>query len=418
MNLITRKLLMEEARFYYKKPLMKIFHGIRGAGKTTLFKQIMADLKETGDADEENILYFNFEYLEFEKLRDAEKLEKFIRNKVVDNERLHYLFLDELQYVPHFEKLLMSLIETFKCVSIFVASSTSHFSPKYLNNIGLFGWRYFYVAPLSYIEASSILNVNPMSQKMIDNYFKYGAFPARFQFKRTSEIKSYLYTILDACYYRSIILPWGYTNIDALNIVLRSILKYIGQRFMWQEAIKEMIENNPGLTYEMADLALEYLNSSLFIFKIDDFDLKGKMPMKSYENPHYYLCDFGFAFIMGYNVNKNIENVFKNIVFLELKRRGYIIYTGLNGGKEQIDFVAERDDKRIYVHTIYYLEDIKAVNEAIEIFDVVKDDKAPKYLVTMNSENYSRNGVTHKYFPDFVSDDSIHLKRDDYIVIK
>lgn len=382
---------------YYGNSLIKVLVGMRGSGKTTIFFQLMEDLKNDDMADESHIIYINYEYLENEKLKYSDKLLSYIKKKIVDENR-YYIFLDEIHNIPNFEQVLYDVFNKYINVELFVSCSNTRCLRKNLNSSLSYCYKIFYLTPFSYTETCNFLKTDPKNKNMLLNYLKYGGLPARLQCKKSSEVKKYLYTLLDSIYLKDIVIHLGVSDISNIITILKYVIKYIGTAFSLEQIKEDLIKNNEEITDEKLYTDFECLQNALIIEGANTYNVQ--TDTICYGVPRYYLSDLGIAFIYGLDIPNNMDALIKNMLWIELKRRGYDVYTGLNCGKH-FDFVAIRNGKYMYFQAVYELFDGNTINKEIEKMGNF-DFNGQRYLISLDRDNFSRKGVIHKNLIDFI----------------
>lgn len=392
-------------RELYDTKMVKILVGIRGSGKSTLISQMIDELKDFGN-DDSHIFQINFEFLENYKIKSPEKLNSFIRKRVTSKEP-YYFFFDEISLIPQFESVLYSILEDFNNISIFISASNSRCLKEDLNSVFKNICHIFFITPFTYAETCKFLNTDPKNKTMLLNYLKYGGLPGRLLFKKSSEVKRFLYSNLDSIYLRDIITRLGVNEMDDLNCVMRYMIKHLGEDFSLYNLADDLIENEEDITENRFITAHDALCKSLVISGARAYNVHTNKV--SYTTPRYYLNDLGFGFLYGLDVANNMDAVLKNLVYIELKNRGYEVYTGINFDKK-IDFVAIRYHKIMYLQVAYMLEDGNTINNEIEKLSNF-DFNGKRYLITMNTNDLSRKGIIHKYLIDFLEE--IDLESED-----
>ena len=190
-KMLKREIYLRKIRPFYNSDLIKILVGIRRCGKSVLLKQIIEELKNS-NISEDHIIYINFEYIEYEELLDYKKLNKFIKDKIKDD-KIYYLFFDEIQNVSQFEKVINSLRASSN-VSIFITGSNSKLLASELSTVLSGRYVTFKIKPLSYKEVTQLLNT---SEEVLEDYLKWGGLPNRFEFNDEESVKNYLYNVYD-----------------------------------------------------------------------------------------------------------------------------------------------------------------------------------------------------------------------------
>ena len=200
--MLKREIYLEKIRNFYDSDLIKILVGIRRSGKSVILSQIIQELKEKG-IDSEHIIYINFEFIEFEDLTDYKELNKYIKERIKDD-KIYYLFFDEIQNVENFEKAINSL-RASKKVSIFITGSNSRLLSEELSTVLSGRYVSFKINPLSYKEVLELLGKKESTDKIFEDYMRWGSLPNRFEFKNENAIKSYLYDVFDSIILRDVV---------------------------------------------------------------------------------------------------------------------------------------------------------------------------------------------------------------------
>ena len=199
--MLKRELYLEKIRDFYDSDLIKILVGIRRCGKSIILEQIMEELKCKG-IENDHIIYVNFEFIEFEELTDYKKLNEYVKERIKDDE-LYYLFFDEIQNVENFEKVINSL-RASKKVSIFITGSNSRLLSEELSTVLSGRYVSFRINPLSYREVLELLGKKESTDKIFENFIKWGGLPNRFDFEKEESIKNYLYGVFDSILLRDV----------------------------------------------------------------------------------------------------------------------------------------------------------------------------------------------------------------------
>lgn len=384
----------------FDMPYIKFLVGPRCCGKTRIFLDIIEHLKTNRNVADDHIIYINFEYVENTKLRDIDSLESYIRTRIKDD-NVHYIFFDEIYLVDNYERLLNKLWLSMGNLSVFLACSNSRSLKENLNSLSILQFAFFYITPFGYKEACEALNAHPHDKNMLFNYLKYGGLPERFKFRRSSEVKKYLYSALDSIFLRDVVMRLGTKNVADMFTILKYLIKHFGTDFSAEALKKEVLAAEPNLSISDFTMALDALEKSLLITAIGGYSVQANVPLLGL--PRYYLSDLSLTFLFGFDFRNNMDQFLKNLVWIELKRRGYDVYQGYNGSK-CFDFVAKRGNKIFYMQVVEYLEDGSTINKEIEKFANI-EHLNKKYLLSLDRENYSRKGVIHRNIIDFLMDD-------------
>ena len=238
--MLKREIYLSRIRGFYDSDLVKILVGIRRCGKSVILRQIVEELKEKGISDS-HIIYINFEFVEYEELQDYKKLNNYIKGKITDN-KLYYIFLDEVQNVNKFEKVVNSLRASLKNVSIFITGSNSRLLSEELSTVLSGRYVSFRINPLSYKEVLELLGKVNSTDEIFEDYMKWGSLPNRFDFKKEEAIKNYLYGVFDSIILRDVVERLKIRDISLFNLILQYVIDTIGREFS-AENIMNFLKN-------------------------------------------------------------------------------------------------------------------------------------------------------------------------------
>lgn len=233
--MLKREIYLEKIRDFYDSDLIKILVGIRRCGKSVILEQIIEELKEKG-IDEDHIIYVNFEFIEFEDLTDYKELNKYVKEKIKDD-KLYYLFFDEIQNVEKFEKVINSL-RASKKVSIFITGSNSRLLSEELSTVLSGRYVSFKINPLSYKEVLELLGKKNSNEEIFENYMKWGSLPNIFEFEKEEAIKNYLYGVFDSIILRDVVERLKIRDTALFNLILQYIIDTIRKRILSREYYK------------------------------------------------------------------------------------------------------------------------------------------------------------------------------------
>ena len=396
--MLKREKYLERIRDFYHSDLVKILVGIRRCGKSVILEQITEELKEQG-VDENHIIYVNFEFIEFENLTDYKELNKYIKEKIIDD-KLYYLFFDEIQNVENFEKVINSL-RASKKVSIFITGSNSRLLSEELSTVLSGRYVSFKINPLSYKEVLELLGTKESTDEIFENYLKWGSLPNRFEFEKEEAIKNYLYGVFDSIILRDVVERLKIRDIALFNLILQYVIDTIGREFS-AENIMNFLKNEGREVSTLTIYSyLEALCKALLIRKVYRYDVHGKAVLKTLNK--YYVTDLGIAQIKNNKTEMDKSYAIENIVYNELIIKGYDVYTGKTK-KGEIDFVATKSDKKIYVQVAFSIPNEDTKNREFGAYNNINDNY-PKYVITLDKLTYEYNGIKHVNLIDFLLDD-------------
>ncbi len=397
--MLKREKYLERIRDFYDSDLIKILVGIRRCGKSVILEQIIKELKER-NVDESHIIYVNFEFIEFEQLTDYKELNKYVKEKIKDD-KLYYLFFDEIQNVEQFEKVINSL-RASKKVSIFITGSNSRLLSEELSTVLSGRYVSFKINPLSYKEVLELLGAKKSNDEIFENYMKWGSLPNRFEFKKEEAIKNYLYGVFDSIILRDVVERLKIRDTALFNLILQYIIDTIGREFS-AENIMNFLKNEGREVSTLTIYSyLDALCKALLIRKVYRYDIHGKAVLKTLNK--YYVTDLGIAQIKNNKTEMDKSYALENIVYNELLIKGYDVYTGKTR-KGEIDFVATKPDKKIYIQVAFSIPNEETKKREFGAYNAINDNY-PKYVITLDKMTYEYNGIKHVNLIDFLLDDN------------
>ena len=315
--MLKREKYLSQIREFYDSDLIKILVGIRRCGKSVILEQIMEEIKEKG-IEKSHIIYINFEFIDFEELTDYKKLNEYIKDKIKDD-KMYYLFFDEIQNVDNFEKVINSL-RASKKVSIFITGSNSRLLSKELSTVLSGRYVSFKISPLSYIEVLKLLNESESSEEIFYDYMKWGSLPNRFEFKKEESIKNYLYGVFDSIILRDVVERLKIRDTALFNLILQYIIDTIGREFSAENIINFLKNEGRDVSTLTIYSYIEALCKALLIKKVYRYDIHGKAVLKTLNK--YYITDLGIAQIKNNKTEIDKSYALENIVFNELLIKG------------------------------------------------------------------------------------------------
>lgn len=397
--MVIRKRYLNAIRPFYNQELIKVLIGIRRSGKSVILTQIIDELKNK-EIDEKHIIYMNFEDFDYEEYTDPKKLNNYIKEKIIDNEK-YYIFFDEIQNVNSWEKVVNSLRAT-KNTSIFITGSNSdllssdlatHIAGRYVS---------FKITPFTFKEVCELLNINDKNEveDLFNNYIRWGGMPQRFMQMDDASRKTYLNDIYDSIIIKDIVKRFNIKDIDLLNRIVTYILTTPSQTFS-PESLKKYFESESrGVSLETLYNYLDYITRANLISKAERYDIRGKRILTG--KYKYYLTDLGFNNILSEGRKEQIGAYLENIVYNELVARGYNVNIG-NLENGEIDFVATRFEEKIYIQVAYILSDESVVEREFSAYKKIEDNY-PKYVLSIDKFDFSENGIIHKNIIDWLLD--------------
>ena len=400
--MLIRENYLSKIRGFYNSDLAKILVGIRRCGKSVILNQIIDELKEENNIDNEHIIFINFEFIEFEDLLNYKELNKYVKSKIKDN-KMYYLFLDEVQNVEDFEKVVNSLRASIKNISIFLTGSNSKLLSDELSTVLSGRYVLFNINPLSYKEYVLLTQKDGYNLETFWDYAKWGGLPNRCEFSSETDIKNYLHSVYDSIILRDVVRRLKLKDTYLFDIILQYLLETSGREFSAENLIKYLSHENKKISYETLYNYINALCKSLIIKKVYRYDIAGKNILKTLNK--YYATDLGIAQIKNNNPEFKSYIVLENIVYNELINRDYEVYIGKTKSGE-IDFIAKKDGTIKYIQVTYEINgNENAIKREFEALEKLEDNY-PKYVISLDKIDLSRNGIIHLNLIDFLLKDN------------
>jgi len=344
-------------------------------------------LKENGISPQQ-IIYINFEDMNFANLDNAKKLHKYVVSKMQENKK-NYIILDEIQNVKNFEKAVDSFFIK-ENADIYITGSNARFLSGELAT--LLSGRYVEISmlPLSFKEYVSFAGKTDLEKKYAD-YIMFGSFPQIIYFDRdANKVRTYLDGIYSTVVLKDILGRKKITDTFAFNNVAGFIFDNIGNLLSTNKIANTMSSNGKEINTRTVESYLEAMTDAFIIYKVKRFDIKGKEYLKTGDK--YYLCDLGLRYYLLGNKNTDFGHILENVVYLELRRRKFNIYIGKAGEKE-IDFVAQAGGITEYYQVAYSVKDKATLERELNPLKSIHDHYQ-KYLITLdNNPPADYNGI-------------------------
>ena len=398
--MIKREIYMQRIRPFMNTDLIKVFTGIRRAGKSVMLELVKNELKESG-ISEENFLCINFEQFSNSQYLDVQSLYKKIVDFQKNTKGKIYLFFDEIQEVTGWEKCINSCRIDFDC-DIYITGSNAKLLSGELATYLAGRYVEFVIYPFSFaefFEMNLIKNPNVDKNSCFMQFLKTGGMPFLSNFPDDDSAKSqYLIDIYNSVVLKDVVKRNNIRDVDTLERIVAYAFSNIGHIFSATSLSKYFKSENRKISHDTILNYLKFCSDAFLFYKINRYDLEGKKIVTV--NEKYYCADHGLReALFGKNI-QNIDQVLENIVCLELLRRNYKVYVGKKGDLE-IDFIAEKQGKKIYVQVAYLLANEETIRREFSVYNAVKDSY-PKYVVSMDELDFSQNGIIHKNIKDFL----------------
>ena len=398
MPLIQREQYLEFLRRHKDQDVIKVVSGVRRCGKSTLFELFKQELLASG-VKANQIISINFEDLEYEPLQEYHALHEYIVERLI-LETPMYVFLDEVQHVPQFEKVVGSLFIKPN-VDIYITGSNAYFMSSDIAT--LLTGRYVQVEmlPLSFKEFHSAYSQQNLSDMDIYNlYIEHSSFPRLVHAEDDESIDEYLESILNTVILKDIVTRLKITDVPLLLDIIKYLLANIGSLINPTKIANTLTSYGRKTDNKTVEKYLQGLKDGLLIYEVDRFDVKGKALLQ--RNAKYYVVDSAFRKFLLSRTDSDRGHILENIVYLELIRRGYRVYVGhLQNG--EIDFVAKMPHRLEYYQVSYSVMDDTTLRRELSPLEKL-DDNYPKYLLTMDvlHKTDNHNGIEQKNVLDWL----------------
>ena len=398
--MIERPLYVDKIMAYVDTPFVKILTGVRRCGKSTILKMIMERLKTERNIPEDRIISCRFDSMEYEDMT-AKQIYTLLKDQLSSTGRT-YLFLDEVQEIRGWEKVVNSLASDFD-VDLYITGSNSRVMYSEIATYLTGRYISFRIFTLSFGEylmfKSKFANVGEPKAELA-NYVRLGGFPAtHLQAYSQDEIYTIVRDIYNSTIFSDIVKRNQVRKIDQLERVVKYTFNNVGNTFSAKSIADYLKAERRSLDNETVYSYLEKLEKAYLLHRCSRYDLQGKEILKTQEK--FYLADVALRYsVLGYNAD-SVASSLENIVYLELCRRGYTVNVGKTGDSE-IDFVAVRQNEKIYVQVTQEINSEKTekreYNRLLEI-----PDNYPKFVLTTDEfagGNYE--GIKTMHIADFL----------------
>lgn len=398
--MIKRELYMSRIRPFIGSDLIKVMTGIRRCGKSVMLELIKQELIESG-IDPAQLISINFEDMNYSHLQTAQALHDEITKRVAEVKGKAYLFFDEIQEVTNWEKCINSFRVSLDCDIYITGSNAKLLSGELATYLG---GRYveFIIYPFSFREFMELYRPvvpNASIQKSFQKYLLLGGMPylANLRYADVPS-KQYLQDLFNSVQLKDIVKRNKIRDVDLLERIISYVMANMGATFS-ANSLAKFLKNEYRTTAPETILNyIKYCCEAYLFYQVKREDIQGKQVLAS--NEKYYIADHGIREAVFGGNTRDINLVLENIVYLELLRRGYKITVGRAGNKE-IDFVCNRQGKKLYVQVAYLLASEETVNREFGVYDSIRDN-FPKYVVSLDEFDMSRNGIKHQNIRDFL----------------
>ena len=402
--MIKRELYMSRIRPFIGGELIKVVTGIRRSGKSVMLELVKQELLESG-VGAEHFISINFEDMRNAHLCNAQSLHEEVLRLSSAIQGKVFLFFDEIQEVANWEKCINSLRVALDCDIYITGSNAKLLSGELATYLG---GRYveFVIYPFSFSEFLELyLPIFPQSsiQQCFQKYLVTGGMPYLSNLQYADEPShQYLTDLFNSVMLKDIVKRNKVRDVDLLERILAFVTANVGTTFSATSLSKFLKSERRTVAPETILNYIKYCCDAYLFYQVKRQDLQGKQLLAT--NEKYYIADHGIReAVFGGNM-RDINLILENIVFMELLRRGYSVTVGKTGKKE-VDFVCDKRGERIYIQVAYLLASEETIHREFDVYDSLRDHY-PKYVVSLDEFDMSRNGIRHRNIRDFLLADS------------
>lgn len=394
--MIERPYYLEFLKKLKDKQIIKVVTGIRRCGKSTLFELYKNYLLGQG-VSKDQIVSLNFENPKDMIFNDWKELYDYIDGKLISNKK-NYIFLDEIQILDSFEEVVDGLFVN-ENVDLYITGSNSYMLSGELTTYLTGRYMQIHMLPLSFKEYLEYYGEDNELKKY-DSYVQNGGFPYLLNLGEDKElIRNYLDGIYNTVLMKDVVVRNNIKDVLMLDSVVKFIFDNIGQLVSTNKISNTLHSNNRRVSVNTVKSYLSSLIDSYIVYKISRYDIKGKEYLKTGDK--YYVCDLGLRNYLLGGV-RDYGSILENIIFLELKRRGYEIYVGKYDDLE-VDFIIKNNDGIKYIQVALSVRDEKILDRELAPLYSIKDNY-PKYLMTLDYDTVDYDGIRQISAIDFLLD--------------
>lgn len=405
-DLYPREKYLEKIRgFYHECEIIKVLTGVRRCGKSSIMNLVIRELLDQG-INKGNIIYFNLDRKPFDKIETAEQLDEIIeKNKAASGK--NYLFIDEIQNVEGFEKVINAWREEGN-FSIFITGSNSYLLSGEL--VTKLTGRYieFNILPLSFDEYLNIKKffgkqVSNDNSAEIRNYIYEGGFPYVLKLNSMNDKRRYVQNLINEIYEKDIKQRVKIKNRSVFEMIMKYVINNFGATTSIKNIVEDMVKNGVNIKRETVNRYIEALESAKIIMPCARFDIKSRKSLVGEKK--YYLSDLSFYYALNTDNRINYGPALENIVYTYACGKDYSVSVG-KIGKFECDFILRDNEMNYsYVQVAYtILESRETEDREYRSLESIKGDAYPRYLLTMDTLLQKRNGIIHDNLADFIKE--------------
>lgn len=398
--MIKREMYMRRIRPFIGTELIKVMTGIRRCGKSVMLELIKCELVESGVSPSQ-IIFINFEDMSYYRLQTAKALHDEITKRAADIEGKVYLFLDEIQEVKEWEKCVNSFRASLNC-DIYITGSNANLLSGELASYLAGRYVEFVIYPFSFAEFMDLYSpiVSDESiRKGFQQYLLLGGMPYLSNIQYAEEpSKQYLNDLFNSVQLKDVVKRNKIRDVDLLERIIVYVMANVGNTFSATSIAKFLKSEQRIVAPETILNYIKYCCDAYLFYQVKREDLQGKRILAS--NEKYYIADHGIREAVYGGNARDINSILENMVYLEILRRGYEVTVGKIGDKE-LDFACDKCGEKLYIQVAYLLASEETVAREFGVYNGVRDN-FPKYVVSLDEFDMSRNGIKHRNIREFL----------------
>ena len=391
----VRDVYLTKITKYIGNNLIKVIIGQRRVGKSYVLRQIIHGLIE-GGVNPKNIFYLNKEIVDFDSVRDFKDLNTLIElyKKELQVMGKVYYFLDEVQEIHGWEKIVNSLSQDHKTdAEVFISGSNSHLLSGELSTYLSGRYVDFEVLPFSFKEYCGFYSLKPGRDVLI-KYLQTGGLPELFHLTDEEVVQHYVQSLKDTIIVKDIIKRRNVKNVPLLNTVFDYLCDNIGNTFSVNSIVKYLYSHNQKTNYDTISDYVTYLGEAFLVYRVDRFDIKGKTILGGEKK--YYINDLSFRNYLFSSFDYGIGKHLENMMYLHYRKNGWNVYVG-KGRDMEIDFVIERNGEKKYIQVAHSLSSKRVFDREFGNLEKIRD-AYPKEVISMDDgiqEGTNKKGIKH-----------------------
>ncbi|GHT15381.1 ATPase [Bacteroidia bacterium] len=398
--MITREIYLQKLRLLKNQDLIKVITGVRRSGKSTLLEAFRNELLKSG-VGSENIVFFNFEERENIKFSDWATLYDEVLSKTNPNQK-NYVFLDEVQLITGFEKLVDSLFVK-KNIDLYITGSNAYLLSSELATLLTGRYLAINLHPFSFAEYTLAFPEEKNTDRLFRQFINNSTFPEAVNLSKAAPelVNDYLQSIYDTVVKKDIIKRHNLRKFDNLQRIIEFLFNSVGSLVSPTNIAEQLNKNSDKkISHNTIIKLIGYLTESYILYAAPRYDIKGKELLST--NEKYYMVDLGLRNITQTNqYDADLGHKLENVVYLELLRRGGKVFVGKNNDKE-VDFIVQKaNNEREYYQVAYTVNDEKTFEREVSSFRNIRDNY-PKYLLTLDYDNVIVEGIQKKNVIDWL----------------